>query len=202
MQTSLPGKQADKKNREKSEKSFFKKVLEVLKYQVASQTNIFIIGGPGKTKNYFYDYLKENWDLKDKKIHLEDASSGSIVGIKEILKRDIMNQIAIDYQFVRIEKIIDQFLLRLSTDSNKVGYGVDNIISCLEMGAAETVLMSDRFFRSSDESNREKINKILNLTEETRSGFMLVDYKTSTGKTVEQFGNVIAILRFDVFSEV
>ncbi|OLS21971.1 MAG: Peptide chain release factor subunit 1 [Candidatus Heimdallarchaeota archaeon LC_3] len=197
----LPGKQADQKFREKSEKIFFKRLFEILKFQVVKLTNIFIIGGPGNVKKRFFDFLSDNWSLENKRIHLENISSGTMSGINEIMNRDILNQIAADYQYLKIETFIEEFILRLATNPNKISYGIDDIVSVLEIGAAETILISDRYFRANDEPIKNKLKNIMELIKQTNSDLILVDYNSSPGKKIEQFGKIIALLRFEMYSE-
>ena len=197
----LPGKQTDQKYREKSEKTFFKRLLEIIKFQIEKQTKIYIIGGPGNAKNKFYDYLSENWSLENKRIHIENVSSGTINGINEIMNRDIIKQIATDYQYLKMETLIEEFVLRLATNPNKISYGINEIIKVLEIGAAETILISDRYFRTVDESIKNKLKYIMELIKQTNSDFILVDYNSSPGKKIEQFGKIIALLRFEMYSE-
>jgi protein pelota len=194
----LPSKVADHKSREKAEKTFFKRILDILIYQISKKTNIYIIGGPGSIKDKFYQYLEDNWDLKDKKFHLENISTGTINGIKEIINRGVLSQIASDYQYLKIENLVDEFIDRLATSPNKIGYGIDNIINLLEMGAIESILISDRHFRTNDADLKEKLNYAMKLIEQTRSNFFLVDYKSSSGKKIEQFGKIIGLLRYEV----
>lgn len=197
----LPGKQADQKFREKAEKAFFKRLFEILKFQVEKQTNIFIIGGPGNVKNRFYNFLSENWSVENKRIHIENVSSGTISGVNEIMNRDILKQVATDYQYLKIETFVEEFILRLATDPNKISYGIDDIVRVLEIGAAEIVLISDRYFRTIDEMVKNKLNYLMKLVKQTNSEFILVDYGSSPGKKIEQFGKIIALLRFETYSD-
>jgi protein pelota len=197
----LPGKIADQKQREKAEKTFFKRILDILTFQVSNKTKIYVIGGLGHFNQKFFDFLKENWSFEGKTFHLENVSSGTVNGINEIIKRGILDQIASDYQYLKIERIVEEFIHWLAIKPNSIGYGIDNIKELLEMGALETVLISDRYFRTSDHEIQEKLNYVMTLIKQTNCKFYLVEYKSSSGKKIEQFGKIIGLARFEVFQD-
>ncbi|HIH35047.1 MAG TPA: peptide chain release factor 1 [Methanosphaera sp.] len=100
-----------------------------------------LIGGPGHTKNDFVegDYL--HYEIKDKVINIVDTSYTGDFGIREVLDEsaDTLEEMDI----MKEKKFMRKFLSGLISDSGLSSYGENEIRQNLQMGAVETLLISE-----------------------------------------------------------
>lgn len=152
-----------------------------------------LIGGPGPTKEDFAkgDYL--HYELKEKIIGTFDISYTGEFGLKELVNKatDTLSEISI----VQEKKAVQKFLNELVKDEGLAAYGKNEILKCLEMGAVETLLISEEF----GSKNEKFVKKLMDLAENTGAEIIFVSTDTDEGKQLMQaFGGIAAILRYRV----
>jgi peptide chain release factor subunit 1 len=100
-----------------------------------------IIGGPGHTKEEFIkgDYL--NYKLQDIIISSIDTSYTGEFGIKEIIDKssDLLDEMDV----IKEKLLVKKFLAELVHDDGLAAYGEKEIRKYLEMGAVDTLLISE-----------------------------------------------------------
>jgi len=100
-----------------------------------------IIGGPGPIKDMFHkgDFLPT--DVKSKVIGVVDTSYTGDYGLKEMLTRgeDLLSEASVTKE----RKLLERFFSELSKDSGLAVYGQLETVKALEMGAVETLLISE-----------------------------------------------------------
>jgi len=130
--------------REDAMNDFFTKVGEVVSQALLQQQDLrgIIVGGPGPTKEKFVkgDYL--HYELKKKLIGIKDTSYTGEYGLQELVKRaeDLLEKASI----VKEKEILERFFGELQK-GGKVVYGFDEVNKALEMGAVDTLLISEEF---------------------------------------------------------
>ncbi|MFX1449892.1 MAG: peptide chain release factor aRF-1 [Promethearchaeota archaeon] len=101
-----------------------------------------IIGGAGPTKEYFAkgDYL--DYRLKEKIIGIIDIGYSDEQGINDLIRKsqDLLQNV----QLIKEKQIIQKFLSHLARDTGLVTYGEKEVRRGLEMGAVDTLLLSDK----------------------------------------------------------
>lgn len=199
--TELPGKIAKTKQRDSAEKNFYNRILSIIRNQLNGRVEVLVIGGPSHTKDYFHKYLLENWPNNEKKIFIENISTGTVAGLHELINREIIDRLATEYNIIRETKYIEEFESRIAIDPSRIGYGLDQIVQLLEQGAIEVLLISDMLVRSRDVTIKPIINHIMDLIDQTRVNFLIIDHKSENGKKIETFGKAIALLRYAIYRE-
>lgn len=100
-----------------------------------------ILGGPGHTKDEFYegDYL--HYEIKNKVITTVDTSYTGEFGIREIIDKsmDLLNEMDI----MREKKLVQRFLKELINEDGLASYGEADVRKNLEVGAVEVLLLSE-----------------------------------------------------------
>jgi len=100
-----------------------------------------IISGPGPTKNDFEkgDYL--HYTLKDRVISTIDTAYVSEQGVEEVMERapEILRRV----RYIEEKDIIQDFLDEIGHDTGLATYGESEVRRALEMGAVETLLLSE-----------------------------------------------------------
>jgi len=177
--------------REGAIKDHFKKVADLMKDEFLHMKDLkgILLGGPGVTVNDFLNKDYITGDLKKKIIGTCDLSYADEFGLEELLEK---SQEMLGQEEVAEEKmLVQKFLQLLSTEENKVAYGYDDIVKLLEMGAVETVLLSE-----SIDDDKQDVIENLAIAQGTRVVIVSVD--TREGEQLRQIGKIAAILRYAI----
>jgi len=177
--------------REGAAKDHYKKVAEYVKEQFLKMDNLkgILVGGPGPTK---YDFVEGNYitnEVKKKIITIQDLSYTDDFGLQELLEKS--QDVLAEEDVVNERKIMTRFLNTLAKEPNKTGYGFNDVINKLELGAVETVLISEIL----DDESIEILEK---KAEEYGSKVEILSIETREGAQLRDLGKVAAILRYPV----
>ena len=155
-----------------------------------------IIAGPGFFKEEFAKYLSERLPEVASKIRVVDASSATLSGVYEVLKRGEVDKVARELSVSTDAKLLEKFLADLSKGSRLIAYGPEQVKAALAYGAVETLLISSRTVF--DQLRMEFSKELLELCKRTRAEFRIVDSETEPGQVLDSLGGVIAFLRFPI----
>jgi peptide subunit release factor 1 (eRF1) len=177
--------------REEATKEFFKRISAAANKAFLEIKDLkgILVGGPGTTKNKFIDRGFLNEQLRLKVISMQDLSYTGEFGLRELVdksKDDLANE-----AIVVERNIMARFFKLLSTESKKVTYGKDQTDKALEMGAVDTLLVSEEIDDEKAEFYEEK-------ADETGTKFMIISTDTSEGEQLKDLGKIAAILRFPI----
>ncbi|MEM4336683.1 MAG: peptide chain release factor aRF-1 [Candidatus Woesearchaeota archaeon] len=177
-------------NRELAAKDFYKKIAEYMKEQLlplGNELKGILVGGPGPTKYDFVEYIMT--DLKNKIIAIKDLSYTGEFGLHELVEKsaDVLAQEEIS----REKKLMQRFLELLATRPSLVAYGKADVESKIEMGAVDTLLLSEALEDKIIEELEEKAEKSGAKTE-------VISVETREGIQLKEMGGVAAILRYEV----
>ena len=89
-----------------------------------------------------------------------------------------------------------KFIEHLGKEDGLCSYGIDEVESAAKMGAVEHLLVCDKLLRTSDIDQRERIEDTLNNTENQGGTVHILSTNAPTGKQLESYGKIAAILRF------
>jgi peptide chain release factor subunit 1 len=101
-----------------------------------------LVGGPGPTKQYFVDESFLHYEIQDKIIDTFDTGYTDEYGLRELVSAasGTMSNLKISKE----KQIMKKFLREISkTDKSLAVYGEVSIIKALELGAVETLLLSE-----------------------------------------------------------
>jgi len=104
-----------------------------------------IVGGPGPTKEDFIegDYLHH--ELRKRIIGVVDISYSGEYGLRELVEK--ASDILKDQEAVREKKLIQEFFRHLVKDTGMITYGEKEVRKALELGAVDTLLISEGYDR-------------------------------------------------------
>lgn len=147
-----------------------------------------IIGGPAGTKDDFFegDYLHH--ELKKKIIAVKDITYTDESGIRELIDKsqDVLKGV----EMVRHKTLMQRFMKELVSDGN-FSYG-DDIYKALEIGAVETLLLSENL-------DDETIDKLYESAKSTNANVEIVSDDFEEGFQLwNTFGGKAALLRFKI----
>jgi peptide chain release factor subunit 1 len=148
-----------------------------------------IVGGPAGTKDDFLegDYL--HYELKKKIIGVKDITYTDESGIRELVdkSKDLLKEV----EMVKQKTLMQKFLKSLVKDGN-VAYGNEGIKKAIDLGAIETLLLSENLPDEELDDLYEKGKaigaEVEILPDDFEEGFQLWN----------TFGGKVALLRFKI----
>lgn len=176
---------------EGARKDHFKKVAEYIKEQFLGKKTLkgVIVGGPGPTK---YDFVEGHFiptEIKDKIIAIKDISYTGDFGIQELV--DKSQDVLAKEEIAAEKEIMGKFFELLAKQPGKVSYGEEEVIKNLQIGAVETLLLSE-------ELEDQKIDQFEKQAEKVKTTVKIISTETREGVQLRDIGKIAAILRYEV----
>ncbi len=179
-------------NRELAAKEFYRKIAELMKeklFSMGKNLKGILVGGPGPTKHEFIETGHLVTELKEKIIGVKDLSYTGDFGLHELVEKsqDILASEAIAEE----KQIVQKFLELLAAKPEAVAYGRTEVEKDLEMGAVETLLLSDTLTDEVTDTLSEK-------AEQSGAEVKIISTETREGFQLAEMGGIAAILRYEI----
>ncbi|MEM0217704.1 MAG: peptide chain release factor aRF-1 [Candidatus Nezhaarchaeales archaeon] len=100
-----------------------------------------ILGGPGPTKNDFYDGDYLPYDLKRMVIGIVDVGYTGEEGVYEVIER--AQSLLEGMRYVHEKQVIQKFLEYLAKKSDLIAYGYREVYYLLKQGVVDTLIVSE-----------------------------------------------------------
>ncbi len=170
-------------------KDHYKKIAEYMKEEFLGNKNLrgIIIGGPGTTVNDFINKGYLTGDLQKKVIGTKDLSYTGEFGLQELL--DKSSDILAEEEIASEKEIMQKFFELLAKEPNKVTYGEKEVKKAAEIGAVDTLLLSE-------ELDDEKIEELDQEAKKTGAEVKIISTETREGAQLKDLGKIAAILRY------
>jgi len=177
--------------REGAAKEFYKRIGEAANKSFLGKKEIkgILIGGPGPTKEEFYEGAYLNKELKKKVIGLKDLGYTGDFGLDELVERS--QDLLAKEEITQEKDIMQKFFSLLAKSPEKVSYGKEEVRKALGMGAVEILLLSEDL---SDEEIDDFEEKASNLG----SDLKIISIESREGKQLKDMGGIVAILRYAI----
>ncbi|MEM2636794.1 MAG: mRNA surveillance protein pelota [Candidatus Korarchaeota archaeon] len=170
---------------------YFSKILEVLKESLAPETAV-VVGGPGDMKKELADFLRDHGYLH---VEIEDASSATISGVYEILRRGAHSKVIAEIRAAKELALVDEVFIRIAKSQKNVTYSIPSVRYSAEVGAVETLLVTDVLFRE----HYDEICDILKNVENTNGTIEIISSEHEGGERLSAIGGIAALLRYNIF---
>lgn len=173
---------------------FFGELASQLKW-AAEKVDAVILAGPGFTKEDFLEFIRTREPELTKKVTLEDTTSIGISGFQEVLRRGAVDRIMEESRIGREANLIEELMKEISING-KVSYGMQDVRNAQELGAINTLLITDELLRTEREGN--SIDAFLKTVEHSQGKIVVFSTEFEPGKKLESLGGIAALLRFRV----
>lgn len=100
-----------------------------------------VVGGPGFVKNKLVDDGYLHQDLEDEIIAEESTNYSGEDALEELVEK--AEDAIEDSEAVREKQYVNEFLTNLKEENGKSEYGLKQVMKAMDMGAVETVLISE-----------------------------------------------------------
>lgn len=168
-------------------------VKEITNYISQYKPDAILIAGPGFFKEIIAKKLNTNI-----KVYIDSVSTATRSGLHEILRRDIIDKIMVDYEISRGIKQLEKAMELLAKQANMVTYGLDQVKNAAKMGAIETLLIIEDFLSVNNEEERLQIENLLEEIENKRGEIIIVPKESPIYYQLKSLTGILAILRFSV----
>ncbi len=178
--------------REEAAHNFFKRIGNAMNDEFGEYKDLkgILIGGPGPTKETFFDGDYLHTRVKDKVLGLKDLSYTGEFGLKELVEKS--SDLLAAEEVIEEKKLMEKFFNALSAKGGgKAVYKEKDVLTALERGAADIVLLSE-------ELDDEKIDMYEEKAEAIGATVKVISVETTEGQQLKEFGGVAAILRFKI----
>jgi peptide chain release factor subunit 1 len=177
--------------REGAAKDFYKRFGEHVKKEFLGKKELkgIIIGGPGPTKQAFVDGNFMPTEIKNKILAVKDTTYTGAFGLQELLDKsqDVLSKEEVSAE----KKIMNGFFDLLSKKPNMVAYGEAEVKKSLEMGAVDTLLISEAL-------EEKKIEEFENMAKQFSTKVEIISTETREGVQLRDLGKIAAILRYEM----
>lgn len=148
-----------------------------------------IVAGCGHTKKEFIDFIKTKKKSEILEVNIQNTSRSSI---SELFKKPEVSKFFENSIMYKEQKIFDIFLENLGKDNKKAVYGLNQIKSAIDMGAVETILVSEKLWQS----NLNDIQELIKSAEKINAKVHIVDSDHEISRSLNSFSGIVANLRF------
>lgn len=198
MTSSVPGKikaggqsqQRFARLREEAAHEFYKRIAEISNSEFLGMKETLkgiIIGGPGPTKENFFNGAYINNEIKKKVLGIKDITYTDEYGLQELVEKS--QDILASQDITKEKALMQKFFELLNKDESKSAYGLEKVEKALEYGAVDTLLISETM----DDTLEEKLEA---KAEATGAKVELISIETNEGQQLRDLGGIAAILRF------
>jgi len=186
---------------------FFSAVLDALLRGVdLNAVKCVLVASPGFVKDDFHKFVfaeaatrgaRELFDNRDKFVLCKSAN-GHLRALKEVLASEGVARRLVDTMAAREVAVLERFFRLLDDDQERAYYGVDDVERACEMGAIETLLVTDSLFRSCEVATRRRYVALVENCRGSGGAVMICSTQHVSGQQLEQISGVAALLRFPV----
>jgi len=177
--------------REGAIKDHYKKVAEYMKNQFLFLKDLkgILLGGPSTTTTDFINKGYLTADVKKKIIAVKDLSYTGEFGLQELLEKS--QDVLAEEEVAKEKKLMQRFFNLLATKPELVSYGEKQVKKCVEIGAAEVVLLSETL-------SDELLDEFDEMAKKVGTEIEIISSETREGVQLREMGGVAAILRYPV----
>lgn len=189
---------------------FFDQIIAgMLRHFDFQQLKCVIIASPGFVKERFRDYLQA-WSERHadtggrklldarSKMLVVHSSSGFKHSLNEVLTDPTVQARLADTRASRQIQLIGEFFKTMNVDPHRAVYGIKAVELARDEGAVETLLVSDKLFRSMDLVRRKQYVELVDSVRQEGTGGSAEVFSSQhlSGEQLEQLGGIAALLRF------
>ncbi|MDI6721041.1 MAG: mRNA surveillance protein pelota [Candidatus Aenigmarchaeota archaeon] len=162
---------------------------DLIKYMRDKDCFRIIIAGPGFAKEGLVKIIKENEKELGKKIFADAVSHTGSAGMKEVLRRGIVEKIVMHSAVAEQTRLVEEFFLKLSK-GEKVAYGKEQVRHAVSMGAVSLLLVSNKMARENED--------MLKNAESMSTEIKIIYSSHEAGERLLALGGFAAFLRYEI----
>ncbi len=193
----LKGDVAKKSIEQEKNRNFYEEIIKaVQEYDRKYDFESIIIASPAFWKEELMKNIKDE-GLR-KRIVQATCSSCDERAISEVMKRPEVNTVLEKDRATREIRLVEELLKEVSR-GGLCAYGIDEVRAAAEAGAAETLLLTDRFIHQAREKGEhDKTEAVMAAVEKNKGEMHIISSDHDGGKRLDGLGGIGAVLRYRV----
>ena len=120
---------------------FYKQIAQVAKDVFSDENKGILLGGPGPSKNDFFDGGFLYTELQKNILGVKDTGYTDEHGLHELVERS--GDLLIEAAFAKERDLVQKFFEHLQKETGMVTYGMIAVLKALKAGAIEILLLSE-----------------------------------------------------------
>jgi len=176
--------------REIATEDFYKRIGEHTSQILLQEKDLqgLLIGGPSPTKEDFIKGSYLHYEIQNKILGAFDVAYTDESGLYELV--DAAESVLEGMDLMREKKLMGRFMKYIGNNELMVTYGKQDVRQKLEMGAVDTLLISE-------ELDADFVHELVELAELTGAEVEIVSTDFEEGEQLKRaFGGVAAVLRY------
>ncbi len=192
----IPGKREGDDSRFKAKQSLYKELFSALSETLQREADLssIVIAGPGFWKNEFLNYFREQNPSAASKVILENCSYGGLDGIKEAIRREVVEKIAREGSAQQERLLLEEVYRRLGSGDGLVAYGATEVKKAAEYGAVDTLISANSLL-TNDQKHTE-VESIMQTVESKGGKVRIVGDDEEALERLNSLGGLAATLRY------
>ncbi|VVT49062.1 uncharacterized protein SAPINGB_P002085 [Magnusiomyces paraingens] len=208
VEVSIPKKTAYESSIKKigrAHERFFKQLYTVFSQSLPLDTlKALLIASPAFYATEFKNYLFEEAALKsDKRILrfkdktvIAHASSGYLQSLKEVMKDPNVVSHLSSAKYGHQLQMLENFYTIMNRDDMRAWYGPKHVAKAVEMGAVDSLMVSDSLFRSDDVAERKEYIAMVEEVKNSGGSVEIFSSLHDAGQQLDDISGIAAILKF------
>ncbi|HOZ35376.1 MAG TPA: mRNA surveillance protein pelota [archaeon] len=166
--------------------SFFSEIFSI----VSRYDCQIIIAGPGATRSKLSEFIKQKKSsLKILELSIQNTNKSSI---NELFSKEEVSRFFENSIIYKEQKVLDSFLENLGKNNNKVAYGLQEVSKALDVGACESIMVSEKLWKT----ELDKVQELIRKADIVKTKVHIVDEEHEVSKSLRSFGGIISTLRY------
>ncbi len=196
MSRNIPGKREGDDSRFTAKQSLYKELYSALAEILQREQNVrnIVIAGPGFWKNEFLNLIRERNPDAAAKVVLENCSYGGLDGIKEALRRDVVEKISHEGSAQQERLLLEEVYRRLGNAEGLVTYGMSGVKKAAEYGAVDTLISANSML--AEKEKREEVDGLMKDVESKGGKIRIIGDDDEALERLNSLGGVAATLRY------
>jgi len=211
VEVSIPRKQgAAAMGRDKAIHKFYDQVIRAIQTHIDfSVVKCLLVASPGFVKDGFMQHLKEQGQKQDLKGVLEHlpkfvachCSAGHKHALKEVLSDPAVAARLENTKAASENKALMDFFQMLNNQPERTAYGEAHVKRACNIGAIDTLMISDNLFRAPEPAVRQKYVELVETVKDGGGRALIFSTMHVTGEQLQKLSGLAAILRFPMPEE-
>ncbi len=192
----IPGKREGDDSRFTAKQSLYKELYSALAeiLQRERKVSSIVIAGPGFWKNEFLNHIRGPDSAAASKVVLENCSYGGLEGIKEALRRDVVERISHEGSAQQERLLLEEVYQRLGSGEGLVTYGIGEAKRAAEYGAVDTLISANSLL--TDDEKRGEVEGIMQEVESKGGKVRIIGDDDEALDRLNSLGGLAATLRY------
>lgn len=169
-----------------AEEDFFEEVLMALRDYRPENAPLIVLG-PGFAKERFVKFAREKQRAEAKGAVIEPTGQAGMTGVHEAIRRGVVDRVQEGARVSLETRLVEELLVGIATDG-PVAFGRKECEALLDLGAVETLLVTDDVLREGD--------ALLERAKGTGATAHVISTRHEAGHKLKNLGGVGALLRY------